>query len=212
MKRLRTVLSVSLLGGIVLVSNGFAQTATPDSDLLFQQYRAAESRFSFAIAQSVGGNGTTEDANCVMPFGDCLPLNEMFRLQETLNVRADAGDANAMFYTALLKVERAKRTVRSSSKLDATKEFESAADYYKRAGEGGAIGGYWNVAQMYANGTGVIQSKSAAVEWFYKAGTAYLSVGLREKALASLDAIQSIDKEHRLGKRLQTALTKGEPK
>ena len=132
----------------------------------------------------------------------------MSRLSDVLKVRADAGDANAMFYTALLKIERGK----ALSQREAVQEFESAASYYKRAGDGGAIGGYWNVAQMYANGTGVIQSKSAAVEWFYKAGTAYLARGLREKALAALDAIKAIDKEHRLGKRLQTALTKGEPK
>ncbi|MFZ2295099.1 MAG: hypothetical protein WAW46_08690, partial [Polaromonas sp.] len=140
------------------------------------------------------------------------PLSEMFRLRETLKVSADAGDAGAMFYTALLKVERAEQSARNSLQRDAANEFESALGYYKRAGDGGEIGGYWNVALMYANGKGVIQSKSAAVEWFYKAGTAYLSAGLREKALAALDAIKTIDKEHRLGKRLQTALDKGEPK
>ena len=117
-----------------------------------------------------------------------------------------------MFYTAMLTVEVTEKMGKAISQREAVQAFESAASYYKRAGDGGAIGGYWNVAQMYANGTGVVQSKSAAVEWFYKAGTAYLARGLREKALAALDAIKAIDIEHRLGKRLQAALTKGEPK
>lgn len=213
MKKLLAVLGACLLGCTVFVSNGFTQTRALDGDQIYQQYRAAESRFSLAVSLAVSGKGPKEDANCAMAFfGDCPPLNEMFRLRETLKARADAGDSGAMFYTALLKVEQAEQSARASLQRDAANEFESALGYYKRAGDGGEIGGYWNVALMYADGKGVIQSKSAAVEWFYKAGTAYLSAGLREKALAALDAIKAIDKEHRLGKRLQTALDKGEPK
>lgn len=214
MKRFFAFLGVCLLGGMAFVSNGLAQTATPDSDQLYQQYRAAQARFSFAIAQSIEGRGTKGNENCAFPSGDnrCEALDEMFRLSDVLKLRADGGGAEAMFYTALLKVEHAEELSRAPSQRDAAKEFESAVSYYKGAGDGGAIGGYWNVALMYAKGTGVTQSNSAAVEWFYKAGTGYLSIGLREKALAALDSIKALDKEHRLGKRLQTSLTKGEPK
>lgn len=213
MKRLLVFLAACVLGGTVFVSNGFAQTATPDSDQLFQQYRAAEAQLSLAISDFIAGRKTKENENCMWPFGGgCPGQDDMFRLKNELMLRADGGDAEAMFYTALLKVERAEQLSRSPTHRDAAKEFESAASYYKGAGDGGAIGGYWNVALMYAKGTGVTQSNSAAVEWFYKAGTGYLSIGLREKALAALDSIKAIDKEHRLGKRLQTALTKGEPK
>lgn len=191
-----------------IASLGIAQTVKIEATELFKQYRMQESNFSFesSMAKMEGKPNV-----CAFPILEsCKPLDEMFRIQKAINVLSDEGDIDAMFYTALLKVEMAEKTGLTTKYGESQSEYELAAALYKRAGDGGAITGYWNVAGMYARGTGVIKSNSAAIEWFYKAGDAYMKNGLREKALASLDAIKEIDKEHRLGKRLQLALEKNE--
>lgn len=214
MKNFRVLLGAYLLGGIGFISTGLAQTATSNSDELYQKYRAADGRFGFAVGQNLKNRGTEENKECgsFVSFDSCPPHVEMLRLKHELKRRADSGDAEAMFYTGLLHFESAELFSRASSSRTAANEFASAINYYKRAGDGGEIGGYWNVALMYSNGTGVTQSKSAAIEWYYKAGAGYLSIGQREKALAALDMIKALDKDHRLGSRLQGALNKGEPK
>lgn len=213
MKKFRVLLGVYLLGGIGLISNGFAQTATFSSDELYQQYRAADGWFGFAVRQNLENRGTQENKECgSFGFGSCPPHEEMLRLKDVLKLRANSGDAEAMFYTALLQVEFAEQLSKASMRRESENEIASAVSYYKRAGDSGVMAGYWNVALLYANGTGVTQSKSAAIEWYYKAGAGYLSIGQREKALAALDMIKALDKDHRLGSRLQAALNKGEPK
>jgi TPR repeat protein len=189
---------------------GIAQTAKIEATELIKQYRANEKNFSFEI--SMLGKESAKNG-CLMPFfGVCKPFDEMLRIKKELNVLADAGDVDAMFYTGILKSEYAKVLEGSKNIVEAKKEYELAAEYYKRAGDNGSLNAYWNVAIMYERGRGVVKSNSAAIEWFYKAGIQDLKYGRREEALAAYDAIKALDKEHRLGKRLQIELEKNEPK
>ena len=57
-----------------------------------------------------------------------------------------------------------------------------------------------------------MQSRLAAIEWDYKAGLGFLRLGQREKALAALEAIQSIDKNSPLARKLEASLAQGAPK
>ena len=206
----KILLVVIIFCSVSIASLGHTQTLKIEAAELIKQYRENEKRFSFEISM-IGKKGADND--CLMPiFGNCKLLDEMFRIKKELNVLADAGDVDAMFYTGLLKSEFAKVLENSKDTVAAKKEYELAAEYYKRAGDGGSLNAYWNVALMYELGLGVVKSNSAAIEWFYKAGIQDLKYGRREEALAALDSIKTLDKEHRLGKRLKIELEKNEPK
>lgn len=208
---MKKILSVVLaFCSCAFASNSIAQTENIEALELFKQYRVQESNFSFEISMA---KLDKKIHACMFTFaGGCKPLDEMFRIKKELNAIADKGDVTAMFYTGLLKSEYAKVLEDSKNLVEANKEYELAADYYKRAGDGGSLNAYWNVAIMYERGRGVVKSNSAAIEWFYKAGIQDLKYKRREEALAALDAIKALDKEHRLGKRLQIELEKNEPK
>jgi hypothetical protein len=118
-------------------------------------------------------------------------------------------DALAAFYTALLSVEAAKR-VGPSNERD--RLYGNAVAFWKRSGDAGDAGAYWNLAVMYQSGEGVLRSNLAAIEWFYKAGTGFLRLHEREKALAALEAIQSIDRKSALAHKLEGLLAGGAPK
>ena len=115
----------------------------------------------------------------------------------------------AAFYAAVIAQEDAKRLGQSDAR---NKLYEKAVWYWKVAGDAGDPGAYWNLAVMYLKGEGVMQSRLAAIEWDYKAGLGFLRLGQREKALAALEAIQSIDKNSPLARKLEASLAQGAPK
>lgn len=123
-----------------------------------------------------------------------------------LDKRARA-DAMAAFYAATLAQEAAKL----ASDVERPKLYAKVVTFWKQAGEAGEPGGFWNLAVMCQNGEGVTRSKLAAVEWYYKAGVAYLGKGEREKALAALEAVRSIDATSGLAQKLAARLKQGEP-
>lgn len=150
-------------------------------------------------------------------FGPLTPNQaKRWKLQGELEQLAKDGDPYAKFYLALLKSDFAGK-LRGSSPSDSSRrssdeEYVAAMRLFKQAGEAGISAAFWNVALMYENGEGGIQSNLAAIEWFYKAGNSYLKDGDRERALASLEAIQKAGKNHELGKRLEAMLRKNAPK
>lgn len=145
--------------------------------------------------------------------------NETSALKSLLESKANSGDVNAIFYFAMLiKTEAISKQVdgekyQSSTLIEESKnEYDLAMSLFKKAGAAGISAASWNVAVMYANGYGTTTSKLAAIEWFYKAGIEFLKSGHREQALAALEAIQAINKDSDLGKRLERQLNKGAPK
>ena len=118
-------------------------------------------------------------------------------------------DGLAAFYAAVIAQEDAKQLGQSDSR---NKLYEKAVWYWKVAGDAGDPGAYWNLAIMYLSGEGVMQSRLAAIEWDYKAGLGFLRLSQREKALAALEAIQSIDKNSPLARKLEASLAQSAPK
>jgi len=132
-----------------------------------------------------------------------------WRLREVLKVRASKGDPVANFYMGLLSAESGYFL---KDGVVGKKFYNEALAYYKEACLKNAVSGCWNIAVMYADGTGVMKSNLAAVEWYYKAGVGYLAIGEREMALAALESIQKNDKNHALAKKLNALLQKGAPR
>jgi len=78
--------------------------------------------------------------------------------------------------------------------------------WYRRVAEQGDAGAQFNLGLCYANGDGVLQSSSAAVDWRYKAGQAYLCQGKRDDALRCYDRIVEVAPGHVLAKRLHAQI------
>lgn len=172
------------------------------SEKLYQNMRFSESMWRLEPAGKYGSRGPW--------IPDSENFDEMFRLRKMLEERAEKGDAIAMFYVAIVESETAATHAKGS--LSSTQHYAVALRLFKQAGDNGIYDGYWNVAVMYANGEGAIQSQLAALEWYFKAGLGYLKIDDRERALSALEAIQRIDKHHNLAKRLAAQLQKGAPK
>ena len=138
------------------------------------------------------------------------------RLKDLLSGRAEQGDGLALFYSGLLAGEYAEKiqknaTSRSLNEM-AQEEYRKSINYFKKACNLNWGSACWNVGVIYRDGTGVIPSGLAASEWFYKSGMIFLKANDRENALTALEAIQAIDKQHILGKKLSDALIKTAPK
>lgn len=189
-----------------------AQEGLQTAEQIYKQIRDLDSLIQMEIKIKI------DKGEMTYPFHPSSPNEDKsWKLKSALEQSAKDGDPYAMFYTALLKSDFADKLRGSSSSSEVTKrlsddEYVVAMRLFKQAGEAGISSAYWNVALMYANGEGGTQSNLAAVEWYYKAGNSYLKSGDRERALASLEAIQKVSKNHELGKRLDAMLRKNAPK
>lgn len=90
--------------------------------------------------------------------------------------------------------------------LEAYLLYMKAVECYKRAASHGNAGGMGALARMYAEGKGVRQSASRAIEWYYASGVRCLQDGNREGALGSYDAIVRLAPGHVLAERLTAML------
>ena len=149
-------------------------------------------------------------------WGLCVTKNSINedRLREVLRSRADAGDQTASFYWGVMSSRSASNwsDAKTEIGIKSRKEgYDTALSYYKKACP--AISeACWNIADIYAKGLGSTKSGLAAAEWFYKAGVGYLANGQREEALATLEAIETIDSKNPLASKLKVQLQKGAPK
>ena len=85
-------------------------------------------------------------------------------------------------------------------------DYEEALRLWRPLAEQGIPKAQFNLAVLYQNGEGVLQSDSAAIDWYYKAGMKFIEVGNREGALTAYDRIKWINAGHFLGRKLQKAL------
>jgi hypothetical protein len=88
-------------------------------------------------------------------------------------------------------------------------DFAAAAICYRMAAEGGSANAQFNLAGMYADGKGVMQSVSVAVEWYYKAGQSFVRNGDKEKALTCYDRIRSLSPDSHLAPKLYAEIYQG---
>jgi hypothetical protein len=141
-------------------------------------------------------------------------------IEKLLETMASNGEPNALYYSAMLKMDWADTLLSFRGIKDWTQSdedrvrvaYDQALLRFKQSGEAGSPAACWNVATIYSKGLGSTTSKLAAIEWYYKAGVGYLKNGYREQSLAALEAIQAIRMDSELGLRLEKELNKGAPK
>ena len=134
---------------------------------------------------------------------------ESFTLQKQLKELAVSGDPEAAFWWGFYNFAKGREAARYSEKLNqdmASDKFKEAYFGYKIASNAGVSEASWNIAIMYEQGYGVILSKLAAAEWYYKAGQQHLKSGNRESALAALERIENIDSKLSDAIKLRSAL------
>ena len=191
---------VFLALGMFAFALACAQQEKDSTEKVYQSYRAANSRFLAEFQETK----RTGDHKRVRASKNAA---EASRLKKIIEARAAAGDEVAQFYSGVLDSEKAAAR-EAESKSSGTHDYQKALGNYKQACAAGIVAGCWNAAIMHANGEGVPRSGPAAVEWFYQAGVGYILLGQRDKALAALAAMQNIDKEHALCKKLRAQLPK----
>jgi TPR repeat protein len=136
--------------------------------------------------------------NAIWRFGGNETIERM-ALEKELKAQAASGDPESAFYWGYRNFEWGLKAARSSEKLHqdwANDQFKEAYLSFKIASDAGVGAASWNIAVMYEQGNGVTLSKLAAAEWYYKAGRQYFKSGEREKALAVLERIEKVDKNH----------------
>lgn len=89
--------------------------------------------------------------------------------------------------------------------------FKDAGKWFRSAANDGYPLSMYMLAVMHANGQGVLQSNYVAIEWYSKAGKAFLGINERDLALKSLEEINKLDSNHILAKEL-SGLLYGGPK
>jgi TPR repeat protein len=197
---------------VVLLLGGQANAHTRTAEQVYKEYHATSGLIQLEM------NAKIAKGDFALPSVEPgSSFERSMQLQAELDRMANGGDPGGLFYSGLLKHEFGVKLNGSSSATDATvrlanDSFKEALQLFKRAGDAGEASGYFNAGAMYRNGDGVVKSNLAAAEWYYKAGFAYLKHSDRESALASLEAIQKLDKNSALAKKLEAALRRGGPK
>ncbi len=95
---------------------------------------------------------------------------------------------------------------REGYRFSVQQDHTKAVMWYRTAAEEGHAGAQYNLGAAYANGTGVSADKETAVDWFFKAGQAFLKEGKHGSARQALDAIERVAPGHVLGQRLRAAI------
>jgi len=91
---------------------------------------------------------------------------------------------------------------REGYRFSVQQDYAKAVIWYRTAAEEGHAGAQYNLGAAYANGAGVSADQETAVDWFFKAGQAFLKDGSRAKARQALAAIERVVPGHLLAKRL----------
>jgi TPR repeat protein len=66
----------------------------------------------------------------------------------------------------------------------------------------------FNIARMYENGYGVMQSKLVASEWFVKAAEQFIKSNARDEALTAIEAALNLTPDHPAALRLRKSMLK----
>ena len=95
---------------------------------------------------------------------------------------------------------------REGYRFSVQQDHTKAVIWYRTAAEEGHAGAQYNLGAAYANGTGVSADQETAVDWFFKAGQAFLKEDSRAKARQAVTAIEHVAPGHVLGQRLRAAI------
>ena len=89
---------------------------------------------------------------------------------------------------------------------DRIENYKNSVLWYKKSAELDEPAAMFNIAMAYGQGNGVLASKSASIDWYYKAAVQYLKNKDREMALTAYDRIKAIDEKHLVTKKLEALL------
>ncbi len=95
---------------------------------------------------------------------------------------------------------------REGYRFSVQQDYAKAVIWYRTAAEEGHAAAQYNLGAAYTNGTGVETNKETAVDWFFKAGQAFLKEDSRTKARQAVTAIEHVAPGHVLGQRLRAAI------
>lgn len=190
-----------------------AQQAELSSHKIYEDIASASTAYQF---ETLNDQCPSNDRSGFMGMCRTENFKKEVQLRELLRKRADIGEPAASFYWGVLIAESEERIVSSRTSEAGLKarnqSFQLAIGYFKKACTGGVATACWNIGSFLVNGYGDTKSGLAAAEWYYKAGTRYLAINERDRALASLEEIRKIDSNHSLAKKLEAHLQKGTPK
>lgn len=138
-------------------------------------------------------------------------LNNQLRDQSKLEELAKGGSAEAAYWAGMLEYhegERAQRGARGDANMlkYAEESFGKAIGWWKPLVERGYSGAQAAYGTAYAEGRGVPQSPSNAIELWYKAATTFSKAGDREDALTLYDMMRKLDPSNPYVTKLQRAL------
>jgi TPR repeat protein len=200
----RLFLVLALLLGIYPIC-GWAQTAKERYDKILQLEASGKATAKIGWDSLNSGKGDEmlkASADAVMQQTD-----EEVALEKIAN----SGDVEARYYMGLLRYHYGLE-YESNARSDpswvstATEEFKKAVGWWKPLAEQGSAGAQWNYGTAFAEGRGVPQSPSNAIEWWYKAANQFRSHGDREDALTLFDMMKKLDPANPYVIKLQRAL------
>jgi len=173
----------------------FAQTAKEDYDEILRLDRARVSE----LDRAWGNNATRKIDPQAFEKASSI-IVEQINLRSALEQLAQKGDTDARYYIGLLEyVEGRASEDTAHSQNDpnwlviAREDFAKSVKWLKPLAEEGYPAAQWRYGNLFAEGRGVNQSSSNAIEWWLKAANKYLKAGDREDALTLLDAMSQLD-------------------
>ncbi len=205
MRRLFLVLAL-LLG--IYPTCGWAQTAKERYEKILQLEASAKSNTN--IGRSLFPSGKGDEflkAGAAAVFQQTDEQHELERL-------AKSGDRDAWSYMGSLQYHYGQEWEaialadprNTGAPSIAEKSFQKAVGWWKPLAEEGSASAQWNYGTAFAEGRGVPQSLSNAIEWWYKAANSYRKQGEREHALTLFDMMKKLDPANPYVIKLQRAL------
>jgi TPR repeat protein len=96
------------------------------------------------------------------------------------------------------------------------KDVAEANKWFRKAAEQGLAEAQFNLGVSYELRSGVPDSPSGAIEWYYRAAGSFLKKGDRGRALTCYDRMKALEPSHSLTRQLYSELyraqAKGQPK
>jgi len=129
-----------------------------------------------------------------------------------LSSRRDKGEVAASFYLGVRGWKWCQALQKRDTGQFANKEaadcWSRILDSFKVASAAQVPAATFNIARMYEHGFGVIASKYAAADWYFKSANQYKKAGSRDQALTSLKAALTVVPDHPAALRLRKVMLK----
>jgi len=141
-------------------------------------------------------------------FGRCKPIDEMLHEEAALEAAAKAGDAEAAYYIGAYRYHQGEldegilrsHPEQSWGATTSARSYQEAIDWWRPWAQRGNPAAQWAYGTAFAEGRGVNQSPSSAIEWWYKAAITCHRAGDREEALTLFNSMRKLDPSNPLAR------------